>query len=487
MSLLLGIDVGTSGTKGVLTTADGEVVATAECAHAVDNPRPGWFEQDPAVWWHEVAGLARELTAHGRGARVRAVCCSGMGPCVALADTGGAPLRPAILYGIDSRAEAEIAELEERYGAEAILARCGAPLTSQAAGPKVLWIRRHDPDAYARARMLLMPSSLAVQRLTGEYVLDHHSASQCTPLYDLDACAWDEAAAEAIAPGLPLPRLLWPAEVAGAVTAAAAEATGVPAGTPVAAGTIDAWAEAVSVGVGAPGDVMLMYGSTMFLIGIGPALRPDPRLWLTQWAFPGARSRAAGLATSGSLTGWMADLTSGSFQELAAEAAAVAPGAGALVVLPYFAGERTPLFDPAARGAVLGLHLGHGRAHLHRAVLEATPYAVRHNLEVMAEAGDPIERIVAVGGGTRTTLWPQIVADVTGRAQIVPRETVGASYGDARLAALAIGLAGGDWTVVDRVVEPEPAADYERLYSVYRRLYEQTRDLAHELAELQRA
>jgi xylulokinase len=449
-------------------------------------PRPGWFEHDAdRVWWAEVADIGRQLCE--RADDVAGVCVSGIGPCVLVADASGRPLRRAILYGIDTRAEREIVELEQELGADAILARCGSPLTSQSVGPKLRWIQRHEPDVWKSAGMLLMPSSLAVLRLTGEYVLDHHSASQCQPLYDLERAAWNEEIAELVAPGLPLPRLLWPGEQAGVVAPAAAAETGIPAGTPVAAGTIDAWAEAVSVGLRRPGELMLMYGTTMFMIGLAAEANPNPGLWLTRWAFPENYSRAAGLATAGALTDWFANLTSAAYGELEAEAQDVPDGAGGLLALPYFAGERTPLFDPAARGVLCGLHLGHGRGHLYRALLEGTAFAVRHNIETMRAAGDAVSEIVAVGGGTRGELWPRIVSDVTGLPQRVPSVTVGASYGDALIAATMTGLAGPDsgWNSTATIVEPRPPGVYDDLYGRFRSLYPETRESSHWLAAFQ--
>jgi xylulokinase len=338
-----------------------------------------------------------------------------------------------------------------------------------------------------------MASSFVVARLTGEYVLDHHSASQCDPLYDLEAGAWNAEWAEEIAPDVPLPRLVWPWEPAGEVTVAAASATGLPAGVPVMAGTIDAWAEALSVGVRRPGDLMLMYGSTMFLVQVTDRPRTHPKLWSTAGATPGSWSLAAGMATSGTLTTWLRELTGDvPFETLIAEAAQVPAGARGLLALPYFAGERNPVFDPAARGVIAGLTLTHGRGELMRAVYEATAFGVRHNLETLAEAGAPIERAVAVGGGTRGGLWTQIVSDVTGRPQELPAQTIGASYGDAWLAGRAAGLLDGHayrWNPVATVVAPDPAATeaYEPLYEVYRELYPATRAQAHALAALQEA
>lgn len=488
--VVLGIDIGTSSSKGVLARPDGRVIATAQREHETSYPRPGWVEHDAErVWWADFLDLCRELLPQASQS-VAAVCVSGIGPCLLPADGSGRPLRPAILYGVDTRATKQIEELTERYGADAILERCGSALTSQAVGPKLLWLRQNEPEVWEQTEKIFMASSFVVYRLTGEYVLDHHSASQCDPLYDIRGNRWIDDWAEDIAPRLPLPRLLWPAEVAGTVTAEAAEATGIPAGTPVAAGTVDAWSESISVGVREPGDMMLMYGTTMFMVSVLPGVQIDPRLWGTAGIFPSTFDLAAGQATSGALTGWLRHIAGDlPYEQLVEEAGRVAPGSDGLVVLPYFAGERNPLFDPQARGVICGLTLSHGRGHLYRALLEATAYGARHIFEVMDEVGGGGERLVAVGGGTKGGLWTQIVSDVTGRRQELPKETIGASYGDALLAAIAAGLVGQDtvWSEIAAVVEPNPEIrdTYDALYRIYRELYPATRDQAHRLAEMQ--
>jgi xylulokinase len=472
--LVLGIDIGTSATKAVLTTRDGEIVGRASRAHAVDMPRPGWVEQDASAWWHGIRHVTSEL---GHGAEITAVGVSGMGPCVLPTDEALTPLAPAILYGVDTRAVDLIAQIEDELGAGEIAKRCGTRLTSQAGGPKLRWLAEHQPDT----RRVATASSYAVARLTGEYVLDHHTASQYDPLYDLRTNAWIEDWAAKLAPDIELPPLAWPGDVVGAVTAHAAAETGLNPGTPVIAGTVDAWAEALSAGVTEPGELMLMYGSTMFLVAPTREPRFDPRLWCTTGTHEGTYSVAGGMATSGSLTAWMQELTGGAaYEDLLDEAAATPPGADGLVVLPYFLGERTPLFDPDARGVIAGLTLRHTRGHLYRAVLEATAYAVRHHLEVLDE---PIDRIVAVGGGARTPLWPQIVSDVTGLPQDLPHETVGAAYGTAMLAAGDRGT----WARTAATVTPddEHRRTYDEQYRIFRDLYPATKAQAHALAALQ--
>jgi xylulokinase len=249
MTTFFGVDVGTSSTKAVVVAADGTVLRTATRQHAVLRPRPGHVEMDGEVWWAEFTSLAEELTGD---LRVDAVGVSGMGQCVLVTDEDDEPLRPAILYGVDARAARQIAALTERLGEADILARTGSVLTTQAVGPKLAWLAEHEPEVAARARRLFMPSSWLAYRLTGEYRLDFHSASQCTPLFDIERLRWYAPWAELIAPGIELPPLAWPGAEAGRVLR---DVGGIRAGTPVTVGTIDAWSEAVSVGAVRPGDL----------------------------------------------------------------------------------------------------------------------------------------------------------------------------------------------------------------------------------------
>jgi xylulokinase len=485
VAYVLGIDIGTGSSKAVAVDERGEIRATEQVAHEISRPRPGWAEHDPATWWSEVSSLSRRVVERV-GESPAAVCVSGMGPCLAPATADGQPVRGAILYGIDTRAEAEIAELGEEIGDDDLLARGGSLLSSQAVGPKLLWLQRHEPEVWARTRRFFMPSSYAVWQLSAEYVLDHHSASQCNPLYDLTANRWSDEMAERVAPGLELPRLLWPADVAGSVTASAAEATGLAAGSPVLAGTIDAWAEAESIGATQPGDVMLMYGSTMFLTKVVGRGTRSPRLWATAGVHQGTETLAAGMATGGIVATRFGDLVGEPLETLNEAAAAVPAGAGGLLVLPYFAGERTPIFDPHARGLLLGLTLSHGRAEIMRAILEAVALGVRHNLAAFDEVSPPASRFVAVGGGARTTTWPQIVSDVSGIPQLLPRHTGGAALGDAMLAAGAAGFSGADeWNPIDSTIEPnrDLGPFYADLFDRYLEAYLATRNVVHALAD----
>ncbi len=488
VTAVLGVDIGTSSSKGVLVDGSGRVLRSRVREHRVQRPRPGWVEMDGRIWWDEFVALTRDLLAPG-DVRVAAVGVSGMGPCVLLTDERGTPLRPAILYGVDTRSTPQIDRLTQRFGAEEILRRCGSTLSTQAAGAKVAWVAETEPELFGRARRLFMPSSWLVFKLTGRYLLDQHSASQCTPLYDTTAQAWYRPWAEEIAPGLDLPDLRWPGDVAGGVRAEAATATGLAPGTPVVTGTIDAWSEALSVGAHGVGDLMLMYGTTMFLVHTVPRQLTSPALWGTVGALPGTRNLAGGMATSGAITGWLRELfDAADYPELLRLAERSGPGARGLLMLPFFAGERTPILDPAARGVIAGLTLSHGRGDIYRAALEATGLAVRHNIEAIEAAGGDVRRVVAVGGGTQGGLWTQIVSDITGRAQHVPSVTIGASYGAAFLAASALQRVDiHRWNPVRETREPRPelAADYDELYQLYQQLYAGSKPVAHALAARQ--
>jgi xylulokinase len=488
--LLIGVDLGTGSSKGVLARPDGEVVATAERMHELSLPRPGWAEHDAEkVWWKDFTEICAELLESADGP-VAGVCISGIGPVLLPAGEGGRPLRPGILYGIDTRASKEVAELTEKYLDQKVIEACGNPMTAQSVGPKILWLRRNEPEVWEETRYFFMSHTFCAYRLTGAYVLDHLSASMCEPLYNPRTNSWIEDWVDDIAPGLQMPELRWSQEAAGVVTQEASEATGLPAGIPVAVGTTDAFSEALSVGVKDPGEVMFMYGSTLVVVEITGQSLPSPNLWSNAHLFEGTSNLAGGMSTSGSLTDWVRKISGDkSFAELTQEAAAVAAGSDGLVVLPYFAGERTPISDPDARGVICGLTLSHGRGHLYRAMLEATAFGTRHLLEAMHDAGGVGRRFVAVGGGTKGGLWTQIISDAAGITQQLPKQTIGASYGDALLAAMVSGLADQNttWVSMSDTVEPNPnnRGLYDELYAVYKDLYPATRPMAHTLASIQ--
>lgn len=490
----LGIDIGTFESKGVLVDAAGRIVAEARHPHKMLVPRAGWAEhRADEDWWGDFVRITRALLDRSGIApsSIACVATSAIGPCMLPVDAAGAPLMNGVLYGVDTRAAAEITELSDRIGTDTILERCGNALTSQSVGPKILWLKRTHPEIFDQTAKILTSTSHIVFRLTGTHVIDHYTAANFSPLYDVAKLDWTTELADDIVGPDQLPRLLWSTEIAGHVTAQAAAETGLAEGTPVTCGTIDAAAEAASVGVRHPGDMMMMYGSTIFIIQVTTDRVRDARLWYAPWLFPGAHASMAGLATSGTLTHWFRDQMARdlppetAFAALADEAADAPPGANGLLMLPYFSGERTPLHDPLAKGALFGLNLTHTRGDIYRALLEGIAMGTAHVVETFREAGQPPARILAVGGGTKNRIWLQATSDFGTLPQIVSEKTVGASYGNAFLAACAVGAAKPEdiesWNPPVHEINPTQHEAHARQYSLFRRLYEQTKDIAKAL------
>ncbi len=494
MDYYLGIDIGTFESKGVLVNEHGEIVATATRPHKMIVPQTGWAEHRAKEdWWDDFTAISRDLIveSHVSATDIKAVACSAIGPCMLPVDEQGEPLMNAVLYGVDGRSADQIVELTKDIGEQVLLDRCGNALTTQSIGPKILWLKQQRPELFKQTHKILTSTSFLVHRLTGNYVIDHFTAASFSPLYDADDQTWStELCADLIDLDM-LPTLAWSTDIAGTVTADAAQQSGLAEGTPVTVGTIDAAAEAVSVGVVDNGDMMLMYGSTMFLIMLHQNRLTDARLWYAPWLFPGQHAAMAGAATSGTLTHWFKDqlakeLGADAFEVLAAEAENSPPGAKGLVFLPYFSGERTPLHDPAARGVWFGLDLTHTRGDMYRALLEGIAMGTRQIIDTFAEVGRDPGRIMAVGGGTKNRVWSQATSDIIARPQLLSEKTIGASYGDAFLAAIAVDAVSIDdiknWNSIDRSIEPQQHSAYDLHYQVFKKLYSSTAALMHKLA-----
>ena len=506
--LLLGIDIGSYSSKGVLCNVDGSVIAEARVPHEISFPKPGYAEHDAEkVWWHDFSFIAGELTNKiPKGDRIVSVGISGVGPCILPVNASGEPLRQAILYGIDNRSARQIEYLEKVYSKEALLKFSGTRLTSQSAGPKILWIKENEPEIYDRAHKFVTSTTYIIHKLTGRYAMDMHTASYFNPLFDFSSMGWNARFAGEIVEISRLPELGWSNEIAGVITKSAAMETGLPEGVPVTFGAVDGLAEATSVGVIHPGDLMIMYGSTAgFYL---PLKKPQPteEFWLLAGAIKDQVAFGGGLATSGAATTWFrnqfgrdlldAETENGtnSYACLALEAASSPPGANGLLMLPYLSGERTPIFDPKARGMFAGLSLSHTRGVMYRALLEGTAFAIRMNIEAMQKTGADLDQIIAVGGGTLNDLWLQIVSDVCGMSQIVPKQTIGACYGDAFLAGLAVGAIKGIdrlkqvWVKEGKEIKPDDSKkqEYNQYFQLFVDLYLNSKETLHKLADLQK-
>ncbi len=496
MSYTLGVDIGTFESKGVLVDGDGEIVAQAARKHKMLVPQAGWAEHDPDEdWWGDFVHITGQLLAESRidPKAIKAIGCSAIGPCMLPVDADGNAPMNGVLYGVDTRSHKEIDDLNAEIGEDIILKRCGNALTSQSVGPKILWLKHNRPEVFEKTVKIHTSTTYIVNKLTGRTVIDHYTAANFLPLYDVDSQSWSCELTDKIVGKDRLPEILWSSEIAGEVTAEAVAATGLAVGTPVLTGTIDAAAEAVSVGVLSPGEMMMMYGSTIFIIMPTENRVTDARLWYAPWLFEGQHASMAGLATSGTLTHWFRDQFAreleidGAFGELAREAESSPVGANGLIMLPYFSGERTPIHDPTAKGTLLGLNLTHTRGDIYRALLEGIALGTGHVTETYKDAGAPPDKLFAVGGGTKNRIWTQSTSDATGMPQIVRQRTIGASYGDAFLAAVATGSAAigdiEDWNPVAELVEPDPAnrVIFDKHLSLFKRLYSQTSDLMAEI------
>ena len=445
MSLVLGLDVSTTATKAVLVDPDGGVRGVGTSRYDYDTPRPGWTEQHPRVWWDAAVGAIRAVLADTAAdpADIEAVGLTGQMHGSVLLDGDGEVVRPAILWN-DQRTQAECDEIRRRVGPARLIQITGNDALTGFTAPKLMWVAAHEPDAWSRVRHVLLPKDYLRHRLTDTYAVDVAGGSG-TILFDLARRTWSPEILDAldIDAALLAPTFEGPA-VTGTVTAAVAEATGLAAGTPVVGGGGDQSANAVGVGAVAPGVVALSLGTSgvVFATTDGPAVEAEGRVHAFCHAVPDRwHMMGVMLSAAGSLR-WLRSALAPevSFDELVAGAAQVPPGADGLLFLPYLTGERTPHPDASARGAFVGLTIGHDLRHLTRAVLEGVAFGLRDGLDLMVAAGmeAPIQ-IRASGGGTRSGLWRQILADVL-EAEIATVATEeGAAYGTAVLAAVGAG------------------------------------------------
>ncbi|RJE86905.1 hypothetical protein D3P07_17130 [Paenibacillus sp. 1011MAR3C5] len=510
MSYVLGIDIGTYESKGVLVDRNGKLVAQSAVPHKLEIPHRGWAEHDAeATWWHDFKQLSKSLIHMARmnygisADEIEAVGVSSIAPAVLPIDRDGTPLRKAILYGVDTRAEREIAALNEAIGEERVFEIGGQSLSSQAAGPKMKWIKHHEPEVYEKTYKFLCGSGYLVYKLTGQCVIDRYTAVNYAPLFDIHTLEWNDESVSHMTEADKLPALTWSTDIVGTVTRQAAEQTGLAPGTRVIAGTADAMSEAISIGAIHQGDLMMMYGSSTFFILTTDRIMKTKELWPNVHIVPGANTLTGGTATAGSLTRWFVDQCLGrdmgsgeasnwsvqqAYTYMSEQAGLSPPGSNGLITLPFFSGERTPVHDASAKGMMFGLSLNHTTADMYRSLLEGISFSIRHNLDVMQELGASVKRIVSVGGGVKNELWLQSVSDICQVRQAIPEITVGAAYGNAYICGMALGWHDNleeidEWVNIIRHIEPgvNDREVYERHYAIYHRLYERTKDLMKDL------
>lgn len=432
--MLLGIDLGTGSVKALLLDADGTVLAESSQTYPVQSPKPGWAETDPEAWWVAVANVVRQVVASA-SVPVRAIGLSGQMHGVVLTDKEGKPLRPAILWA-DMRS-GEVLDTYRQLPAD-LRSRLANPITAGMAGPSLLWLHAQEPNTYAAARWVLQPKDWLRLRLTGEVAAEPSDASG-TLLFDVRSHQWAYEVIDALHLRADwLPELVSSGQVAGYLTAQAADHLGLPVGVPVVAGAADTAAAMLGSGLLVPDLVQLTIGSGAQIVT--PLAQPDAddslRTHLYCAAFPEQWYRLAAVQNAGLALEWVRGMLGLSWPEIYAGSNAVPLGCEGLTFLPYLTGERTPHLDPHARGAWVGLGLHHTRSHLMWAALEGVAFAIKQGLEALATSKIPIQNLRLAGGGTVEPAWKQLLATVLQ----VPLYSITVPAASARGAAILSGL-----------------------------------------------
>lgn len=491
--VFLGLDVGTTAVKAVLVAADGVVVAEAEAALDLAVPRPGWTEQDPEAWWRGCISATQAALADApAGTEVAAVGLSGQMHSAVVLDAADEVIRPAILWN-DVRTSEQCREIERRVGTDGLRRMVGNPALEGFTAPKLLWLAQHEPESYERVRTVLLAKDFVRLRMTGEKVTEPSDAAG-TLLFDVATSRWAEEILSAldVDPDW-LPRVAGSSEVTGRLSPGAAESLGLRTGTPVVGGGADNAAAAVGAGVIEPGTMSVSVGTSGAVVApiASPQVDPEMRLHVFNHAAPDTWYLMGVVLSAGSALAWWrkiltsSDGSSPSYDELVEDASPVPVGSQGLTFLPYLTGERTPHADANARGVFSGLHAGHERADMVRAVMEGVTFALRDSLELMRSLGVTPSEIVMVGGGAQSRVWRQMVADVFSTPVATTAAGGGAPYGAAMLAACGAGkysspaeaaaawLRGGDRLEPDRLLEPQYEDACARYRALYPRLKEQ--------------
>ena len=504
--LLLGVDIGTSGTKAVIYTSEGWTVAEATRSYPMEQPQTGWAEQHPTLWWNAVCACLRELTDRSDidPRDIVSLGLSGQMHGLVLLDADGEPTAPAILW-CDTRVLAECDEIEAIFGGELLTSVTGNRALANFTAPKLLWMRRHAPDAVRAAKHLLLPKDYIRFRLTGKYAAEPSDACG-TLFYDTRRFCWSEE----ICRGLHidaslLPPLVASSDVVGGLTAEAAAATGLPEGLPVVGGAGDNAATAVGVGAVVHGRAFVTIGTSgnVYTHTNSFSSDPDGRFHTFcsavpgEWVFLGA-VQSAGLNLRwfrenccGSLDADAAALGKDPYLRLDEEADALCPGSDGLFYLPYLLGERTPHLDPHARGCFIGLRPSHGRGAMSRAVMEGVSFALADCLRLFDARGVRVDHITACGGGGRSQLWRQMLADIFACPIAEPSVRESAAFGAALLGAVGVGMYADIPSAcralcgVNSISTPIRGQEYAEVYRVWRQLYPALKDAFAEIDALQ--
>lgn len=500
----IGLDVGTTGLKGVLVDDEGQVVSKSEGTYPLKQPHPGWSEQDPQDWWTALQTVTKELTSLlPRQGKLCAVGLSGQMHGSVFLDSEGKILYPAILWN-DQRTDYECQEILDLTQGQIIRWTSNPPRTAFTA-TKILWARRHLPKVYRSTAHVVLPKDYLRYRLTGEFVTEVTDASG-TNLLDVSRRAWSEEVFAAL--DIPMEwmgRVVESPEITGYVSQDAAQATMLPEGTPVVGGGADQATAAIGNGVAQEGILSITLGTSGVVYVQMSEMHIDPSGALHTFchAVPGMWQMMAGVLSAGGSLRWYRDVVAEPEVHRAAEASldpydeicrmadAVSIGAGGLIFLPYLTGERCPHADPRARGTWFGLTSTHHRGHLSRAILEGTSYALRDLVSIIHDLGVRINEVRVAGGGARSRVWLQILADILNQPLLPSKVQDASAFGAAILAASAGGRSlvelCSQWVRTEDAILPNSQAHerYNAYYRIFRHLYPATRELMHELTDLE--
>jgi xylulokinase len=484
----IGIDVGTTGTKTVLFDTASGIVAQASRETTLYSSSPGFAEADTSQWYAGVVESIREVlsTSGISSDSVAAVAVSGMVPAVIPVDSAGKPLRRAILQN-DARAHREVAELAAALDGVDLVAMTGSALTQQSVAPTTVWLRTHEPDVYDRTEHYVGSYDWVLTSLGAEVHVEQNWALE-SGLFTIDGDVAEPVLAAAGLDAATVGPVHRPGSRVGALSREAAEQTGLPAGTALIVGGADHVLSAFAAGVNKPGDALVKLGGAGDILVASDTRVVDERLYLDAHPVPGHWLPNGCMATSGSLIRWFQALIGGDDLTVLDDEAA-ASGPAEVLCLPYFLGEKSPIHDPDLRGVFAGMHLGHTRADLYRSVLEAIAFGFRHHVDVFTDIGIRPNHVMITNGGSKSTLWKQIHADVLGIELRPVRGHPGASLGAAVIAAIGVGAL-DDWSDAARFVSldppvvPDPArrAAYDDAYPMWRDLGAAAAPISHAMA-----
>ena len=490
MKYFMGIDIGSQSSKGVIINEEGSIEASSSIEHEMYSPKEGYFEQDAdKIWWGEFCKISKELIKNSGVSPndIKAVGHSATSPCIVFLDKYNNPLRNGILYGIDTRASTEIIELTQIIGEENLIDTGGCLLTSQSVAPKILWVKKNEPEVYKKTKKLLSANGYITYKLTGKYSLNIYDAVGYTGIFHIFKKQWLKNWSKNIINIEYLPELVSPSKFVGEINEIASLETGLKIGTFVLPGIADAAAESIGCGVQKNGDMMLMLGTSSFFILLTDKLYKTNKFYPSNFLFDNQYVLTGGTSNCGSAIVWFmnnfmnGDKTDKAYKNIFEEVVNDKEiNESSPIIIPYFAGERTPVNNSKAKAIFFGLSLSHSRGDIYKSILEAIAYTIKDNMDEIKKITS-IHNIYAIGGATRNDMLLQFISDICNCEIKIPKVYVGAPFGDAILAYKAYDndVNMNNFVKIEREVIPnlKKQSLYDKRYFIFKSLYNNTKHL----------